>query len=117
MDKLDNNMMCKCGCGELKTKGVEFDKHVALVGQPDLFIKPNICVFCDGDYWHNLPGSKEKDLRVTKKLEDDGYKVLRFWEKDINSDINGCVAEIEKHLVTDAYLGTTSLNKSQEYVC
>ena len=34
---------------------IEFEKHVPLMGQPDIFIKPNFLIFSDGDYWHCNP--------------------------------------------------------------
>jgi hypothetical protein len=39
----------------LKDNGIAFIKHKSIFGQPDIFINPNICIFCDGDYWHNFP--------------------------------------------------------------
>jgi len=38
----------------------------------------NTLIFADGDYWHNLPGRREKDLIQTKKLKETGYRVIRF---------------------------------------
>jgi len=35
----------------------------------DIFIKPNICIFVDGEYWHNYPSGTEKDKMVKGKLE------------------------------------------------
>lgn len=30
-----------------------------------------------------------------KELEDKGYRVLRFWEKEINNNLNRCIKKIE----------------------
>ena len=65
---------------------------------PDAFIKPNICLYTDGDYWHGNPkfyNSEDivainqkakdcwiKDEYITKTLKKLGYKVLRIWESD-----------------------------------
>ena len=38
----------------------------------------DLLIFADGDYWHNLPGRREKDLIQTNKLKKIGYKVIRF---------------------------------------
>lgn len=78
----------------LKERGIEFERDKILFGRPDVFIAPNIAIFCDGDYWHNRPGSYEKDLNVNKTLTEQGYKVLRFWEHEINKDANACVDKI-----------------------
>lgn len=81
---------------------IKFEKHKALTGQPDIFVKPNICIFIDGDYWHAHPekynpddviiaGRKaseiwQKDLKITNDLNKQGYIVLRIWESDILDD-------------------------------
>jgi len=50
----------------------------------------NIIIECDGDYWHNLPKRKQKDIIKTKWLENNDFIVYRFWESDIKNDIQGC---------------------------
>jgi len=67
----------------LTTKGIYFEKHVPLLGQPDLFIPPRLCIFVDGDYWHKLAKQIARDNRVTEGLTRRGYIVLRFWEHEI----------------------------------
>jgi DNA mismatch endonuclease (patch repair protein) len=97
----------------LTVAGIQYSKHKRLIGQPDIFIEPNICIFCDGDYWHANPSKYQatdiiinhitasqvwaKDKNVTKKLIKQGYRVLRFWEHDINNNIENCYETI-KHL-------------------
>jgi very-short-patch-repair endonuclease len=56
--------------------------------------KSKMAIFCDGDYWHNYPEGTEKDRRVNKKLEELGWIVLRFWEHEINKNINSCISKI-----------------------
>lgn len=80
----------------LATEGIAFDKHVPLPGQPDLFIKPDICIFCDGDYWHKYPDGKENDPKITAELISKGYKVLRFWEHDIHNKLADCLEQIKE---------------------
>jgi len=75
-------------------KDIIFEKHKPIFGQPDIFIKPNICIFCDGDYWHNLDRGKKRDKIVNKVLKEKGYTILRFWEHQINNNINDCIREI-----------------------
>ena len=91
---------------ELKRRKIKFKKHVALIGQPDIFIEPNICIFADGDFYHGNPSKYnedsligigrtrcnakikwDKDADITTRLTNEGYEVLRFWETDINKNI------------------------------
>lgn len=92
---------------ELKQRNIPFITHKPIFGQPDIFIKPNICIFCDGDYWHSNPNrfpqpinehqknSIKRDLTVNNFLRNIGYKVFRYWESEINANVEGCVDEIE----------------------
>ena len=95
----------------LEEKNIPFYKHKSILGQPDIFIEPNICIFADGCYWHGcekcmdrnrLPpkirGRKVYDLCITQKLQNDGYVVLRFWEHEINNNIEECINTIIKNL-------------------
>lgn len=88
----------------LNLNGIKFEKHkpfklIKRYTRPDIFIEPNICVECDGDYWHRLPDHIERDNIVNFELRNRGYIVLRFWEKDINKDVQQCVNEITKWMV------------------
>lgn len=61
---------------------------------PDAFIEPKTAIFCDGDYWHNLPNYKKRDAKINEKLKDLGYRVVRLWEHEINDDISFCLERI-----------------------
>lgn len=99
---------------ELTQRGIQFRKHEPILGQPDIFIEPNICIFVDGCYWHGCCQCKDrnklngwqrgrivKDQFITQKLFDEGYIVLRFWEHQINADVIGCVDEIARGIQND----------------
>lgn len=103
----------------LKEAGIGFETQKRIYGVPDLFITPNICIFCDGDYYHAHPAQYapfeiiwkkgkyacqiwQRDREVTKRLEREGYKVLRFWETDINNNLNDCIARIKQSLQMEA---------------
>lgn len=58
-------------------------KSIAGIVLVDIFIEPNICIFIDGDYWHNYPLGLEKDQRQNKLLESWGYKIIRIWEHNV----------------------------------
>ena len=78
-----------------------------ITGKPDIvFTKKKIAVFIDGCYWHKCmkcfikPKTKTKwwmekinrnvthDNEVDTQLKSYGWKVLRFWEHDINKSID-----------------------------
>ena len=103
----------------LKGIKIKFETHrmyvkrgLRILGQPDIFIKPNICIYADGDYWHANPkfykpndtiiGKKtakdiwKKDKQITAKNEKQGYEVLRFWEHEINENPEKCLQKILK---------------------
>jgi len=100
----------------LKAKNILFEANVNMFGFPDVVIgESKIAVFVDGIYWHARPdwiqkhniksvGGKSpkwirwKDRWITKKLELDGWTVLRFWEDKINANVGNCVDIIEKTL-------------------
>lgn len=103
--------------------GIKFKTHKAITGQPDIFIEPNICIFCDGDFWHANPKFIEaqaihirknmkaediwkKDVIITNKLTTSGYKVLRFWESDIHENVLACLLKIQQQMVQPIELVT-----------
>ena len=93
----------------------------SVFGAPDICFKgKKVAVFCDSSFWHGkdylngrIPASNrgywvkklerniERDKEVNKALEADGWKVIRFWEEEINADLAGCVSEIVLHLEAD----------------
>lgn len=85
----------------------------------DFFFEPNIAVYVDGCFVHACPEhhpelldwsyiqgkrrlenahtrSTKNDPNVRINLEKVGYTVLRFWEHDINTDLQGCISKIEQ---------------------
>lgn len=80
-------------------------------GKPDLiFLKKKIAVFIDGDFWHGynwqnrkatlrtnleywipkIERNIQRDGEVNKILEDKGWKVIRFWEHEVNKELDNC---------------------------
>jgi len=47
-----------------------------------------------GDYWHNKPGAKEKDLRRINTYTKHGYKTLIIWEHELEK-----IEEVKQRLV------------------
>ena len=90
----------------LRDNGVKFTDHKAILGQPDIFIEPNFCIFMDGDHFHGNPDvfsddhviwnaydgrnghvpkitakiKREKDNKINLKLNAQGYLVMRVYE-------------------------------------
>lgn len=82
---------------ELTKRGIAFEKHKPIDGQPDVFIEPNICVFVDGDYWHNRPEAIRRDKITSAILRRKGYRVFRIWEKDIKKSVSDCIDSLCSH--------------------
>jgi very-short-patch-repair endonuclease len=72
----------------------ENQKIIEKITIPDFFIEPNICIYADGDYWHNLDSVKSKDIIINKYLNENGYKVIRFSEESINNNPNKIKTEL-----------------------
>lgn len=100
----------------LWSKGLRYRKNYKKVfGTPDIvFVSKKIAIFCDSEFWHgkdylnntNIPKSNTeywinkfqknilRDKEVNQKLLNDGWTVLRFWEKDILKDPEKCLKKI-----------------------
>lgn len=101
---------------ELWRRGVRYRKNVKSVfGHPDIaFIGKKVAVFCDSEFWHGYDWENKKndiksrrdfwipkiekniarDIIVNETLKEAGWTVLRFWGKDIKSDLQRCVEQI-----------------------
>jgi len=66
------------------------------LGVADFLVENKIVVFADGDYWHRRPGVQTKDTRQNEYLKKKGFYILRFWESEINTDINQCIQKIQQ---------------------
>lgn len=88
----------------LRKNGIIFELDSALLGQPDIFIQPNICIFADGCYWHSCPRCElsdhntVRDTYVNEQLTKHGYVVIRFYEHEIKNNVDLCVETIKKYL-------------------
>jgi DNA mismatch endonuclease, patch repair protein len=84
----------------------------AVPGKPDLaFIKRQVAVFVDGRFWHGHPDyftfgksgaywdekiaqTQERDRLANEALEGAGWLVVRFWDFEIEQDLEGCIEEV-----------------------
>ena len=98
-------------------KGIRYRKNFKVCNcHPDIVItKYKIAIFCDGDFWHGkeskytvktnseywtekIKRNIERDLENTIELRDQGWTVLRFWESEINKNIDKYIKKILKIL-------------------
>lgn len=101
---------------ELWSRGIRYRKNCkGIAGHPDIaFIGKKVAVFCDSEFWHGYDweNAKEKihsnrefwiakierniqrDLDVNESLKNDGWVVIRFWGKEIKSDVGKCADRI-----------------------
>lgn len=96
------------------------DTHIK--GKPDIvFDESKVCVFLDSDFWHGwqyprwkhllkndfwrnkIERNRARDKKTTRFLRRKGWKVIRLWEHQINSNVDKCLKRI-----------TTSLKKESE---
>ena len=83
-----------------------YRKYPKLSGRPDLcFPTHKLVIFVDGCFWHGCPAhcrvpkknfdywtekiayNKERDVRINRELQSNGFVVLRIWEHDITRDV------------------------------
>ena len=100
-------------------KGYRYRKNYKkLPGTPDIAItKYKIAIFCDSEFFHGkdwqivkpklmqgnnpvywiskIERNKERDSEINKKLTYLDWTVIRFWGKEINKDIEGCVEVVD----------------------
>ncbi len=96
--------------------GVRYRKNYKkLPGSPDIAITKNkVAVFVDGEFWHGqnwetrklkLRSNREywiekieeniaRDKRNNDSLQEMGWHVIRFWEKDVLKDPDACAQRI-----------------------
>ena len=81
-------------------------------GKPDVaFTRRRVAVFVDGCFWHGHPDyftpgksgaywdakitrTKERDRIANEALTRDGWTVLRFWDFEIEEDLENCIDAI-----------------------
>lgn len=99
-------------------QGIRYRKNFKVLDcRPDIVLtKYKIAVFCDGEFWHGktferydvttnakywhekIRRNMERDLENTIELRDNGWIVLRFWEKQIKKHLQECVEEVQRNI-------------------
>lgn len=101
-------------------RGYRYRKNYNKIpGKPDIAItKHKLAIFCDSEFFHGkdwdalkaqlqrgknsdfwirkISRNMERDEEVNEALNALGWKVLRFWGKDIIKDLDGCIRIIEE---------------------
>lgn len=104
----------------LAAAGLVFGRHdKAVPGCPDfVFKKANVAVFINGDFWHGwrlsawehklgkfwrdkIAGNRARDEKNRRKLTRLGWKVVRIWEHQVESDPITCIARVAQALGRD----------------
>lgn len=85
-----------------------------LPGKPDVSFGPSkVAVFVDGRFWHGHPDyftfgksgeywdkkiarTQERDREANERLVELGWTVLRFWDFEVENDVESCVTAIER---------------------
>ena len=110
----------------LWNEGIRYRKNYnKLPGKPDIAItKYKIAVFCDSSFWHGR-NYKEKrkvatnpeywDKKIIRNIQRDkkvntqlyalGWTVLRFWDDDINNNIEECIETVKDALLESKLAG------------
>jgi very-short-patch-repair endonuclease len=79
---------------ELNARGIEYTEQYVLGDKfrLDFFLPEyNIVIECDGNYWHTLPATIARDKRKNAYVKACGFSMYRFWESEINRDVESCV--------------------------
>lgn len=97
-----------------------------LLGKPDIvFNKYKIVIFIDGCFWHKCPqcykepdtnkkfwrkkisDNVKRDKKVNIKLSENGWQIMRFWEHEINNNLNKCYLNLYKELKARGFRDAT----------
>ncbi len=90
-----------------------------LPGNPDIiYAGKKLAIFVDGEFWHGYNWSEKKlkiktnrdfwipkiernmqrDEENNQLLKDIGWTVIRFWENQVEKDLDGCINIVVSHL-------------------
>lgn len=102
----------------LKKAKIKFKDHLLITGKPDFAIvsPKKVAIFCDSAFWHGykrmstvrhkfrhrkifwtkkILGNMLRDKAVNKLLRQEGWAVIRFWDFQINGNIDKCMERIK----------------------
>lgn len=92
-------------------------RHQPLAGRPDFtFRQERVVLFVDGCFWHGCPkcyrapesntsywsskvtSNRARDLRVSRELRENGWRVLRIWEHELKQSPGRVIGRIKRAL-------------------
>ncbi len=107
-------------CKALWHLGYRYRKNNKTVfGKPDItFKKYKLAVFIDSEFFHGkdwdikkheiksnqqfwhkkIERNIERDKEVNEFLSDNGWKIVRFWDKEVTKNLDVCISKIIIHL-------------------
>lgn len=104
------NKVEMAGYALLDGLGVQYERQAPFKDKfiPDATIPLALLVVqFDGDYWHDRKGTSTED-RIRRRVNLDqsqdayiracGWQVVRLWESDLKSDMDGCTEKVRQHL-------------------
>ena len=109
----------------LEENNIKFEYQPKMFGSPDFLIPPNIVIFCDSSFWHgrnwnnlrlklsknywydHIKENRRRDRKVNAELKKKGCIVLRFWDTQIEKQIDECIKQIRELLGGKTKHGTT----------
>ena len=92
-----------------------------LIGKPDIVLKKyRTAIFVDGEFWHGYDWEQrrekiksnrefwipkierniQRDAEVNEALKGLGYTVFRFWQKEVDKNLDECLDRVLNHLKT-----------------
>lgn len=78
----------------------ESQQPVGNITIPDFIVAPNILLFADGEYWHNKPKAKKRDVKINLRLSKLNYVVLRFTGTELKEERSKVRRIIKKAVTT-----------------
>lgn len=97
----------------LENSRIEFKYQPKMLGKPDFLVPPDMVIFCDSSFWHgrhwetlrlrlhegywfnHIRKNRLRDRKVRTELRKQGYTVLRFWDTEIEKNIETCIKKIK----------------------
>lgn len=96
--------------------GIRYRRQYPILGKPDfVIVSRRIAIFCDSEFWHGyrwgirrksehktnqsywfpkIERNRARDRLVNRQLRKSGWRVVRFWERDILRDPGRCVSKV-----------------------
>jgi DNA mismatch endonuclease, patch repair protein len=97
----------------LWSEGFRYRLHAKLPGRPDISVPAlRFAIFVDGCFWHGCPvhgvrpksnsifwtakieKNRLRDHVVSQQLRSEGWKVFRFWEHQVDDQLDRVVARV-----------------------